>query len=120
MRPRWQTPIVPLEIHQSDEAIVTGDGRIMRQPMFVFKPEDIERFRSGYACLKCMAVFEKAWPEKCRDCGAPIRRDQAAYFAREYDPHQIHIGPSTTLDYERALMAELIEKERRRNGNGAS
>jgi len=109
---RWRRPIVPLEISQSREAIVTADGRILRVPVLTLSEEDKERIRLGYACAKCLRPFERAWPERCPDCGAPVRREQAAYFAREYDRDPVRLGPSTTLAHERATLAERIAKEK--------
>lgn len=115
---RWRRPIVPLDISQSEEVIVTSDGREMRQPVLTLSADDIDRLRAGYACMKCLRVFERSWPERCPDCGAPVRREQAAYFAREFDPHQIRLGPSTSLEFERAYMHELLAKQKeKRNGS---
>jgi hypothetical protein len=71
----------------------------------VLKPDDVERARLGYLCLKCLEPFEQAWPERCPVCGAPIRREQAAYFAREFGG-VLQLGPSTTLEEELARLKE--------------
>jgi len=118
MTERWRVPVVPLDINQSEhEGIVTADGRVMRQPVLVLKPEDMERMRAGYVCMKCLEPFEQAWPVRCPVCGAPVRTRQADYFAMHYDPSQIQLGPSTTLEEERARLPELRAKEKEA-GNG--
>ena len=108
MSERWRKPLGVLAIEGSDEAIVTSDGRTMRNPSFVFDAESVERLRLGYACIKCLEVFETPWPERCPTCGAPIASKQREYFAREYAGH-VELGPSTTLEEERARLREYEE-----------
>lgn len=83
-RPRWAKPIVPIAIEPVDQVLVLGSGRRQAEVQLVLEEEDVERMRQGYACAKCLQVFERPWPERCFACGAPIRSEQAAYFAREY------------------------------------
>jgi hypothetical protein len=118
---RWRKPIVPLAIEPHEkEILVLPDGRSHRQAMLALRPEDMERLRSGFACLKCFEPFEQAWPERCHVCGAPVRREQASFFARELGP-AMQVGPRTTLEEERAGLAERAAKEREREeqGNGS-
>ena len=61
--------------------------------------------RLGYACAKCLRVFERPWPERCPDCGAPIRSKQAEYFANEFGGTE-RLGPSTTIADELERLKE--------------
>jgi len=81
---RWRQPLVVQHVEDSTEAVQMPDGRVMRNPSFVFDPESVERLRLGYACAKCMEPFEQPWPERCHVCGAPIASKQREFFAREY------------------------------------
>ena len=109
MAERWAKPVVPLVIEQHEsEGVLMPDGRVFRQPVFVLKPEDVDRLRAGYVCIKCFQTFEQAWPELCPVCGCHVRRDQAAYFAREYGGDQ-RLGPSTSLADERERLREGVD-----------
>jgi hypothetical protein len=107
MTERWDRPVIPIALEPVDQGIYLADGRRLGVLAPVLSPEDIERARLGYVCLKCLQWFEEAWPEKCFVCGAHIRRDQAEYFAREFGG-EVQLGPSTSLDDE---LAALREKE---------
>lgn len=106
MAERWRAPAIPIALEPVDQGIDLPDGRSFGVAAPVLKPEDIDRARAGYLCLKCLEPFEQPWPERCHVCGAPIRREQAAYLAREYGEAQL--GPSTSLEDE---LAALREKE---------
>ena len=117
MKPRWAEPVVPLAIEPvASEGLWLPDGRVHGQVQFTLKAEDIERMRTGYVCAKCLQVFEVAWPERCEVCGAPIRRDQAEYFAREFDSQTVRLGPSTSLEYELGMLEEHRRKEEEQKG----
>lgn len=112
MSERWRQPAIPIALEPVDQEVVLPDGRSLAVAAPALKPEDIERARLGYLCLKCLEPFERPWPELCHVCGAPIRREQAAYFAREFGG-EIHFGPSTSLEEERAGLDERRQKEER-------
>lgn len=98
---RWRRPVVPLHIEEHGrEVIWTPDGRRQRQAVFTLREEDKERMRLGYVCAKCLEPFEHAWPERCHQCGVAVRRDQAAFFAREFDPKPLDL---TRTDWEAEL-----------------
>jgi hypothetical protein len=102
---RWRRPLTVLGFEESNEAYVTADGRIQRGLRVIYDAESTERIRLGYACGKCMAVFEVPWPETCDVCGAPVRARQREFFEREFGGSSL-IGPRSTLDDERARMRE--------------
>jgi hypothetical protein len=104
---RWREPAIPIALEPVDQGIYLPDGRSLSVAAPVLKPADIERARLGYLCLKCLEPFEHAWPERCHVCGAPIRKEQAAYFAREFGG-EVQLGPSTSIEDE---LAALREKE---------
>jgi hypothetical protein len=103
---RWRQPAIPLALEPVDQGITLPDGREYAIAAPVLKESDIERARAGYLCLKCLEPFERAWPERCHVCGAPIRREQAAYLAREFG--ETKLGPATSIEDE---LAALREKE---------
>ncbi|HKB39854.1 MAG TPA: hypothetical protein VKD72_25690 [Gemmataceae bacterium] len=106
---RWRKPLKVLHHEHGNDYTIQG-GRLVRTTRLVFDRESTERIRHGYACAKCLAVFERPWPEKCRDCGAPIRALQAEYFLREYDPTPMHLGSRINLDDELASLHERVAK----------
>lgn len=118
MAERWRKPVVPLHIESHpDQGLVMPDGRTMGDVMIVLSEEDKERMRLGYVCAKCFEPFERAWPERCPVCGAPIRREQAAFFAQEALAQPVHLGPTTTLADERAGLEERRRKEEENHGS---
>jgi predicted amidophosphoribosyltransferase len=96
---------------QPDEGIWLPDGRVHGNVRMVVTRETLERMRAGYICAKCLEPFEQSWPERCHVCGAPIRTEQAAYFAREYDPNGVEIGRAT---YDMEHLHERANRETRR------
>lgn len=122
MADRFRQPLRVLLVEPGDEIVQVG-GRLVRSTRIVFDRESTERLRSGRACAKCLAVFERQWPEHCPECGAPIRERQLEYFQREY-AGPIHLGSRVSLADERAGLHERVardEAERRKRGdtNGA-
>jgi hypothetical protein len=98
-------PLKILDAEPGDEVWDYG-GRPMRSMKITFDRESTQRIRHGYACAKCLAVFDRAWPDKCPECGAPIRARQAEFFAREY-------GGVEQLVTSRALEHALEDVQRR-------
>jgi hypothetical protein len=105
---RWRKPLKVLDVEPGEEVVLAGE-RFVRSTRITFDRESTERIRHGYACAKCLAVFERPWPERCRDCGAPIRERQAEYFMREYGG-VVHLGPRTSLADELAGLHERVAK----------
>jgi hypothetical protein len=110
---RWRKPAEVLSIEPaSDQGLWLPDGRVQGEVELTLSRETVERMRAGYMCAKCLEPFEQAWPERCHVCGAPIRTDQAQYFAREYAGME-QLGPRTSLDEELAGLHERVEEEER-------
>ena len=84
MAERWRQPVIPIAVDQIEQGIWLPDGRIMGEVQLTLRGVDIERMRAGYVCVKCLEPHETAWPVHCQVCGAPMRSEQAAYFAREF------------------------------------
>jgi len=111
MAERWRRPVVPLEIEEHpSQGLWLPDGRVQNDVTMVLRADDVDRMRAGFVCAKCFEPFEQAWPVHCPTCGAPIRTEQAAYFAREYGGDQ-RLGPSTSLEEEVGRMEEYRRKE---------
>ena len=116
MAERWRKPVIPLDIeHHPTQVLFLPDGRQLGDVVLVLSEEDKERIRHGYVCAKCFEPFEHAWPERCPVCGAPIRTKQAEFFAQEVVDKPVHLGPTTTLEEERAGLEERRRKEEERN-----
>jgi hypothetical protein len=82
---RWRRPVIPIEIDPGHaEGIWLPDGRVLGSARLLLDGDDVDRMRAGFVCMKCLEPFERSWPERCRVCGFYVRREQAAYFAREY------------------------------------
>ena len=116
MGERWRTWEEPLDIEPINQATELADGRVLGENQITWSAEQIERFRSGYKCLNCLEPQEQAWPEHCPVCGYPMRTHQAEFFAREYTG-VVHLGPTTTLEEERAGIVERAVKEEEARGN---
>ena len=98
-------PLKILDAEPGDE-VWEYNGRLLRSVKLTFDRESTERIRQGYACAKCLAVFDRSWPELCPECGAPVRARQAEFFAREY-------GGIEQLVSSPALELALEEVQRR-------
>jgi hypothetical protein len=108
--------VVPLAVeNHPSQGIYLPDGRQLGDAMLILSEEDHDRIRQGYVCIKCLEPFEQAWPEHCPVCGCPVRSGQAAFFAQEALTRPIHLGPTTTLEEERAGIEERRRKEEERN-----
>jgi hypothetical protein len=82
---RWRQPVEVLAIDNTvDQGVWLPDGRVQRAAQLTISDDSFQRIRTGHMCAKCFEPFEAAWPERCPVCGAPIRSDQAEYFAQEY------------------------------------
>jgi predicted RNA-binding Zn-ribbon protein involved in translation (DUF1610 family) len=110
MHERWRKPLKVLSHEPSGEAFIDGNGRIQRGVNLVLDDESVQRLREGYACLKCLAVFERAWPLKCPDCGAPIATEQSKFFAEMYaGEEQLGSRLSINDELERLRNGEIRE-----------
>lgn len=93
---RWRKPVKPLAVTEEPTVITTELGRETQEIRTRFRPEDIERFRTGYCCLRCWEPHETPFPEACALCSYPMRSEQAAEFSRlfkgqERDPQAVRI-----------------------------
>lgn len=115
MAERWRRPLKVLDLEPGREIMLDSDGRLRRSVKIVYDEESLERIRQGYACARCLEVFEVPWPLRCPTCKAPVGGRQAAYFEREVGADE-WLGPKTTLEEERESLPERAEKEAR-DGN---
>ena len=112
MTERWRRPAEVLDIQQIHQAIWLPGGRMQGAVQLTLSADTIERMRTGYMCAKCLEPLRDPWPERCPLCGAPIRTEQAEYFAREFGG-EVHMGPRTSWDDEIERMHEEVERERK-------
>jgi len=112
---RWRKPVIPLAIEEANpQGIWLPDGRVQGDVTLILEESDVDRMRSGYACAKCLEPFEHSWPERCNVCGAPIRKEQAAYFAREYGGDE-RLGSRLSLSEELGMLEERRRKQEEQN-----
>lgn len=93
---RWRRPVIPLAVADDDAAVTNELGRTTTNFTARFKPEDIERFRTGYCCLQCWEPHQRPFPKRCSLCGYPMRSEQAFDFQAlfvgvERDPKAVRI-----------------------------
>jgi rubrerythrin len=97
---RWRKPAEILDVRQAeDQGIWLPDGRVQGAVELTLGEETVDRLRAGYLCAKCFEPFEQAWPERCPVCGAPIRTEQAEYFAKEF-AGEVDLGGSISTELD--------------------
>jgi len=83
---RWRQPVIPLNVEEDPYTIVDfGDGVARRDVTYTLTEEDTERVRLGYVCLQCLEPHERPFPERCSDCGYPMKERQPRDFERNYE-----------------------------------
>lgn len=102
-------PLKVLHVEHGDEIYLYGGARLGRSVRVTLDRESTDRIRSGYACAKCLAVFDLQWPLHCPECGAPVRERQLEFFQREYGG-VVHLGPKTSMADELAGLHERVAK----------
>jgi hypothetical protein len=108
---RWRKPAEILDVQQAqDQGIWLPDGRVQGAVELTLSEETVERLRAGHLCAKCFEPFEQAWPERCHVCGAPIRSEQAEYFAKEF-AGEVKLGGTEAIDD--GGIRERAEREER-------
>jgi hypothetical protein len=110
---RWRKPVVPIAIEPAEQGIWLPDGRVHGEVQLTLSQDDVNRMRAGWVCAKCLEPFESAWPIRCPVCGAPVRNEQSAYFAREFGG-EVGLGPSFTIADELEALDEHRRKEEER------
>lgn len=96
---RWRKPVTALAVEDTPDVMSFDAGRPTQDYKARFAPEQIERFRTGYACLNCWEPHETPFPEACSLCGYPMHAQQSEDFTQKFE------------GVERNPRAALIEKE---------
>ena len=98
---RWAKPLIPLAIEQDRRRAKLNPVLDVWEEVLdlTFSQEDVERLRTGRACLNCYEPFESPYPALCGLCGYRVKELQDKDFALEYDGAK-HIGPSTSMQEE--------------------
>lgn len=113
---RWRRPVRPVAV-EDDPSSATFDGNVFRAGFnATFDADTIERFRQGYACMRCWEPFEEAFPEACPLCMYPVRDRQRVDFADEFEGEK-WIGPTTSLSDEFDQMVEGGQRKRHKPGS---
>lgn len=108
---RWRKPIKPVAV-VDDPSTATHDGNVLRAGYnATFDTDTIERFRQGYACIRCWEPQQTPFPEQCSLCAYPIRDNQPRDFAAEFEGEK-WIGPTSSLSDEFERMVENGQKKR--------
>jgi hypothetical protein len=113
---RWRKPIRPVAV-EDDPSTVTFDGNVMRAGYrATFDQETIERFRQGYACIRCWEPQETPFPEACSLCGYSMQALQRQHFQEEFEGER-WFGPTTSLTDEYERMLENGQRRRHQPGS---
>lgn len=99
IRRRWRKPVTALAVDDTVEWATDRLGRATLDYRARFAPEQIERFRLGYACIECWEPHEAPFPERCSLCGYEMRSRQGEDFANKF------------RGVERDPRAKLIQSE---------
>jgi hypothetical protein len=113
---RWRKPVKPLAV-VDDPSQATFDGNVLRAGYnATFDADTIERFRQGYACIRCWEPQQTPFPEACPLCMYPIKDRQREDFAAEFEGEK-WIGPTTSLSDEFERMVHEGQKKRHKPGS---
>lgn len=117
MTQRWRKPVKALSVSDTHEWASAELGRAALDYQARFSQSDIERFRLGYACIRCWEPQESAFPYNCALCGYQMKADQPAEFHQKFQG--IQRDPRATLI--RSELDKLDDKHERNfyeNKNG--
>jgi len=96
---RWRKPVKPMAVADEPGWASAETGRATQDYKVRFHPDDVERIRLGYVCIRCWEPHEKPFPDTCGLCGFPMKLDQPKEFENKFKGE------------ERNPRAVLIEKE---------
>ena len=96
---RWAKPVRPVAVENSTDIIIEEDGTPRQDVEVTFRPDDVERFRTGHACLRCWEALETAFPERCPVCQYHVRDYQADDFEQHFGGSR-WVGPTTSMSEE--------------------
>lgn len=106
-------PVIPVAVEESDtHALLLKDGTTRSAYNITLSPEDTGRVRAGYVCVRCYETQDAPFPEECWVCKFPMKERQLEYFGRAFQGNQ-HMGPTTSLEDELAMLREAEEIVRR-------
>ena len=96
VRARWRKPVKPMAVKDADSWATAELGRPTLDYSVRFSPDDVERIRLGYVCIRCWEPHEAAFPDRCFVCGLPMKDEQPALFQKtfkgeERDPKAVSI-----------------------------
>jgi hypothetical protein len=96
------------------DVLVFNDGRPPRPAgrVGLEDADDFGRMRAGYICARCFEDLDTPFPDECPVCKFPMRERQSQLIAERYQGTD-WVGPSTSLDEERAIMNEMRERAAR-------
>ena len=106
---------VDVEDHP-ERLVVMADGEVRRDVNIVLNEETFRRLMNGYLCSECYEPHDQAFPEKCKLCGYPIRKEQPHRMETEFEGYT-WIGPSRgMLERLDNSVDESLEKMAKRSG----
>lgn len=116
-RPRWMAPLNAVDVEDHPERLVVmADGEVRRDVNIVFEEDTFRRLKMGYLCAECYEPHDSPFPERCKLCGFPMRREQPAKVDSEFEGYT-WIGPSrATIEGLDNATDETVEKMARRSG----
>lgn len=124
MSDRWRQPIkiLAVEPDPNSGARFSEGGGWYQGIRWVTDEDGRQRIRDGQVCLMCVAPqpppAPNPVPEKCVECGYPMREYQAKHFDElEYEPEGVRLGGSTTISDELARLDYWAEERVWRPGS---
>lgn len=101
-------------LEPAGDILLFSDGRPPRAAARVGleDEDDFGRMRAGYICARCFEDLDTAFPDECPVCHFPMAEQQARLIAERYQGTE-WVGPSTSLEDERAIMIEMRERAAR-------
>lgn len=81
----WDTPVIPTYVKKDPSLLVAfGDDDLRQGVEMGLSPDDVNRIRQGYVCIKCKEPQPVPFPEACSLCKLPMREAQRELFAKLY------------------------------------
>lgn len=141
MDPRPAIPVA-VDLDTKRALIDLHTGERLQEYEHIYTEYDAGRIREGYVCINCgesqeaaphracqrcrrlegRTVFHdgKSFPDHCFCCGFPMRAEQTAKFAEQFDGYTT-VGPSKSIAQLRLEDVEAKERARRqREGRSTS
>ena len=117
----WRDGVKLEAVFEDPAEIVHVGGRWMNDVKVAVAPEQVERIRQGYVCIRCLEPQETPMPKECSAfwCRFPMRDEQLREYKERFQG-DIQAGGSTTLreDFDRLEDESKRRKFERQKARG--